>query len=131
MRSRLFQDMTTSLAAASVPFHDGRERRSTPRIEVPFPATVRGVDAAGEPFELEATLDNLSACGLYLRLERCVKQRAQLFVVVWLSTAPMLSVPAPRVALYGVVLRAEPHAGGTYGLALSFIRHRFLYANTP
>jgi hypothetical protein len=33
------------------PYSDGMERRSTPRIELPFLATVRGVDRHGERFE--------------------------------------------------------------------------------
>jgi hypothetical protein len=132
MRSRLLQDMFTNvdLTAASLVPHDGRERRSTPRIEIPFPTTVRGVDAASEPFELEAALANLSACGLYLRLERRVELGKRLFIVVRLSLAPTHTVPAPRVALHGMVLRTEPHADGMYGLALLFRRHRFLYAVT-
>ena len=36
------------------------ERRSKPRIYIPFPATVQGVDESGNPFEVDTVIDNLS-----------------------------------------------------------------------
>src|SRR3989442_14633652 len=47
----------------------GEERRQKPRIQEPFPAKVRGIDCMGDPFEVEAVLDNVSAGGLYMRME--------------------------------------------------------------
>ena len=109
---------------------DGTERRSALRIELPFPATVRGVDAAGERFKLDSVLDNLSTHGLYVRLPRRVEPGARLLVVVRLSLIPDLEVPAATVALRGVVLRSEPQPDGRWGLAVQFDRHRFLYTRT-
>jgi hypothetical protein len=83
------------------PYSNGTERRSTSRIELPFPAIVRGVDQDGEWFTLETVVDNLSACGLYLRLARPVEPRATLFVVVRFAPAGSAAVAAPGVAVRG------------------------------
>ena len=114
--------------ADSLPLDDGGERRSAVRIELPFPATVRGVDATGERFELDTVLDTFSGAGLSLRLARPVEPGMKLFIVVRLSTCRDPEVPAARVALQGVVLRAEPQPDGRCGVAVAFQRHRFLYA---
>lgn len=106
--------------------HGQVERRSKPRIDVPFPVRVRGVDASGQVFKMNTVLDNLSAGGLYLRLARSVKQGTKLFVVVQLPSAPAGEMPAPRVAMRGMVLRAEPQPDSTCGVAVTLTRHRFL-----
>ena len=118
-------------AADSMPLDDGVERRSAVRIELPFPATVRGVDATGERFELDTVLDNFSGDGLYLRLARPVEPGMKLFIVVRLSIAPAREADAARVALRGVVLRVEPQADGRCGVAVAFRHHRFLYLAAP
>jgi len=110
-------------------FGDGAERRSMPRIELPFPATVRGVDRHGERFRLETVLDNLSAKGLYLRIARPVEPGATLFIVVRLAASLDQWTIGPGVAARGSVLRADLRPGGVCGLAVAFRRHRFLYAS--
>jgi hypothetical protein len=102
------------------------ERRRKPRIMEYFPVKVRGVDANGEEFELDATLDNLSAGGLYIRLPRRTEADGRLFIVIRLSAAFAGKVSAPQVAVRGKVVRAEQHSSDTYGLAIAFTRHRFL-----
>ncbi|MBV9787153.1 MAG: PilZ domain-containing protein [Chloroflexi bacterium] len=97
------------------------------RIEMPFPALVRGVDVHQQAFEEQTVLDNLSASGLSLRLTRCVEQGASLFVVLRLGIQP--DAPAPRVALRGVIQRVEPNHDATCRLAVVFSRYRFLYAS--
>src|SRR6266545_4542587 len=57
------------------------DRRRKPRIYEPFAATVRGVDGRGDPFEVEAVLDNLSAGGLYMWLRQHVEEGRQIFIV--------------------------------------------------
>ncbi len=101
------------------------ERRRALRVGLPFPVTVRGMDATGDRFTLETTLDNLSACGLYFCLPRPVAPGAKLFIVVRLSLG---SDAAPRVALRGVVVRAELLPDGRTGVAVAFDDHRFLYS---
>lgn len=102
------------------------ERRDKPRVNVPFPARMRGVDIDGQAFEQDALLDNIGPGGLYLRLTRSIQPGTQVSVAVRLSTAPAGTVPAPRLAARGVVLRAEPQPDGTYGIAVAFERRRIL-----
>jgi PilZ domain len=103
----------------------GQERRSTPRIEIPFPALVRGVDVGAQAFEAHTVLDNLSSHGLYLRLAQQVAPGMRLFIVIRLSVAPN----ANHIALHGVVLRTEPRTS-VFGTAIRFTHHRFIYAAT-
>ena len=105
------------------------ERRSEERVDLPFPALVRGMDATGHRFAIEVVLDNLSASGLYLRLARPIGQGARLFICVQLALTADPNAHAPRAALHGIVLRAEPQADGRIGVAVAFERHRFLYAS--
>lgn len=104
------------------------ERRRAIRVSLPFPAVVRGIDTSGMRFTRRTVLGNLSACGLYMRLDCAVAVGSRLFVIVRLSLERSAeSAPGPGVALYGDVVRVEPQPDGTYGVALQFYRHRFLY----
>jgi hypothetical protein len=105
---------------------DCLERRSKPRIQSPFPATVRGVNARGEAFETDTVLDNLSASGLYLFLRQRVEQGAKVFIVVQFSTSPTVRDTRPRVALRGEVLRTDRESSGACGIAVAFTGQRFL-----
>ena len=100
------------------------ERRAKPRIQTPFPVSVRGVDADGEAFEVSTILDNLSAGGLYLRLVRRVEPGAEVSMEIRLSTAPARG--ALRAVTHGVVLRVEPRFGGACGAAVRFTRLQLL-----
>ena len=106
--------------------YEGVERRRKLRIFEHFPATVRGVNVGRESFEVNTNLDNLSAGGLYLRMTQHVEQSTELFVIVRLAITTSLETIAPRVAIRGRVLRAEPQPGGICGVAVTFTRHRFL-----
>src|SRR5690348_11502046 len=97
----------------------------TLHIELPFPTIVRGTDSSGARFELIGVLNRLSAGALSLRLARAVDVGGDLSVIIQLSISP--EVPGPRVALRGVVQHVEPGADGSWGIALTFTRHRFLY----
>jgi hypothetical protein len=120
----------SNTAAASTSLRSGAERRRTLRIATPFPIVLRGIDRTGERFVAATILDNLSATGLYLRLMRPVVIGTPVFVVVRLTPAPAQSTARPGVAIQGVVLRTEPRPGGAWGMAVAFMRHRFLYADT-
>ena len=124
---RLISHLPT-LASRAAAFPHDVERRHALRVDLHFPAIVRGIDATGERFTLNTRLDNLSACGLYFRLQRPLESGATLFVVVRLSPAAS-EVRAPQVALRDAVLRADLQGDRSYGVALAFDRHRFLYAN--
>ncbi len=105
---------------------DCLERRSKPRIQSPFPATVRGVNASGEAFETDTVVDNLSASGLYLFLMQRVEQDAKVFIVVQFSTSPTVRDTRPRVALRGEVSRTDRESSGACGIGVAFTGHRFL-----
>jgi hypothetical protein len=100
-----------------------RERRGRPRIEQPFPATVRGVDATGEPLDIDTVLDNMSSGGLYVRLPRPIEPgtRVRVGIRVWV---PGERQPGARIATRGVVRRVELKPSGEHGLAVAFTRHR-------
>jgi len=120
-------EATLNLACGSALVDDLIERRSLPWIATPFPATVRGVDQAGDRFRIDTVLDNFSAAGVYLRLVRPIQPGATLFVVVRFAVTPAARLAAPGVAASGVVVWAEPQPGA-WGVALKFLRRRFLYA---
>ncbi|MDQ3648711.1 MAG: PilZ domain-containing protein [Acidobacteriota bacterium] len=102
------------------------ERRSKPRVQIPFPARVHGVDTRGEQFETETILDNLSARGFFLRMLPSVEAGARLTVVISLISAANDKESAPRVQMDGTVLRVEEVAGGVCGVAATFDESKFL-----
>ena len=103
----------------------GEERRLKLRLYGSFPATVRGVNDAGEVFEIDASIENIGAGGLYLRMAQKVLPGSKLFIVTRLTALPG-AVSAPKLALRGTVLRAEPQPDGTCGVAVGVTSHRFL-----
>jgi len=121
------RDVNLSLAYRSMPDADLIERRSVPRIATPFPATLRGMNQAGDWFRIDTVLDNFSAAGLSLRLVRPIAPGATLFIVVRFTIAPAARPAAPGVAARAVVVWAEPRSGA-WGVAMKFTRQRFLYA---
>lgn len=110
-----------SLAYERTPY----ERRSKPRISVPFPAKVSGHDADGLAFEVETAVDNISSGGCYLRIMPCVKPGAQVEVVFKLMTS-LADANARSVKVKGKVLRVDERPGGVCGVALSFLAKRFI-----
>ena len=102
------------------------ERRRTPRLVASFPAAVIGAGATGGDFAVSTELDNISAGGLYLRLSQRVEPGATLLVVVHLCAAGRETRDTARVAIDGLVLRADAHAGSRCGLAIKITTHRFL-----
>ena len=103
-----------------------REQRSSARIDAPYPVRLRGVDSDGRTFKEQTLLENLSAGGLYLRLSRKLVEGTDVRLAVRLSTAPAGTVPVLRLAARGTVLRVEPQADGTYGVAVEFKRRRVI-----
>ena len=98
------------------------------RLDGPYPALVRGVDADGQAFEEKTVLDSVSAGAICLRLLRCVAENGRLLILFqFSSTTPgAMGVLGPRVAVRGVVQSVQPQPDGTYGVAVEFQRHRFL-----
>jgi hypothetical protein len=93
-------------------------RPDEPCIYGLFPALVRGLNAAGEPFHVRTVLDNFSAGEFSLALAQCVEIGSELFVVTEIHDA--------TVALHGTVIRLEPQADDSYRLIVSITHHRFV-----
>jgi hypothetical protein len=94
------------------------ERRLKPRIKAYIPARIRGMDTNGKAFDLETRLGNLSASGLYVRLNRPVRADAALFAV--------FSLAELKVAARCVVCRTEQLLDGFLGIGVRFKRYRLL-----
>lgn len=98
------------------------ERRWKPRINKSFPAKVRGINSAGESFEVASLLDNVSATGLYMRLLQNVECGTKLFVAFQFT-------PAAVVAIKGPVVRVEMLPNGALGIAVKIVHRHFIYQN--
>ncbi len=126
-RIKIVADLQAEHAVHVTPIYEGFERRHEPRLALPFPATVRGVDATGDRFEEKVELDSFSAHGLYVRLRRPVRQGTRLFICVKLWLGQGGDARGACIALHGHVLRTESQPDGRCGMAVGFERHRFLY----
>jgi hypothetical protein len=72
-------------------------------------------------------VDNLSSGGLYLHSSLPIENGASIFLAIRLSVAsPPRNPPALRLAAQGRVVRVEPMADGSRGLAIEFTRRRVL-----
>ena len=101
----------------------GVERRAKPRIQVAFPSKVWGVDAAGNAFELDCALDNMSSCGVYLKLPKSLVSGDELSLVVsFVNSAD----PGAKALLRCQVLRTEPTQDGFQGVAAEIKKYQFL-----
>ena len=103
-----------------------RNRRVLPRIDLPFKMVVRGVDTTGTRFQESCSVENISAGGLYIRLERTLQPGANLFVSVRLSLSKS-AAESPHVAARGHVARVSSEADGRTGIAVVFDQTRWLY----
>jgi hypothetical protein len=93
------------------------ERRSKPRVQGAFPATIHGTTAIGEPFVVQTRLDNLSVGGLHLRLKLPVAVASPLFANIRL--------PGIEVRAKGIVNRIERESDdGSFGLGVAFKSYR-------
>jgi PilZ domain len=101
------------------------ERRRKPRIYVPFPARVQGTDCAGQPFDVQTVLDNLSGNSLYLRMMLCVLPGEQLNVSFNLSLADTDAGEPAKIKIRGKVLRTDEYPGDVCGIALAFEHPKF------
>jgi hypothetical protein len=107
---------------------DGSRLPCGARLEIPFPARVRGTTQSGERFSLDTVLDGLSRSCLTLRLPWSITPGQPLFLVVALGAPAPNSAGGPRVALCGVVLWADGLPGNVWRVTVALTRHRFLYA---
>jgi hypothetical protein len=103
----------------------GLDRRRLPRIEIPFPAIIRGIDSHDQSFEEGSCIDNLCASGLYIRLARQLAPGAQPFVFVQLSITPAADHLCGYLAIHGRVARVDSRPGGIFGTAMTITNYRF------
>ena len=96
-------------------------------IEIPFPVTLRGIDATGDRFELHGVLDCLSSRDLSLRTPRPLTVGSQLFACVSLSVVPDHRHTATRVVMLGTVRQCTAVGGPYWRVVITFDRHRFLH----
>jgi hypothetical protein len=101
------------------------ERRSKPRFKCAYQAIVRGGCGNGKKFEENATVLNLSACGLYVVLPRFIQEGQELSVKIAFPTGS-LERGTSKLATNGVVVRIEPFSEGVLGIAIKFQNYRFL-----
>jgi len=94
------------------------ERRSKPRIYGPIPAMLHCRDTSGESFEIETELDNLSAGGLYVRMERRLDVAASLFALIRFA--------GMEIEATGVVKRVDSQPKGSFGFGVAFENYRIL-----
>jgi hypothetical protein len=95
-----------------------------PRLTTTLSAVVRGVDVHGHRFEELTHLNNLSTCGLHLKLRRSVRRGGRLFIIFKFDNHDIATL---RVALCGIVRRFEPSAPGCPDKVVVRLRHfRFL-----
>jgi hypothetical protein len=99
------------------------ERRAKPRVSEPFPTTVSGIDKAGERFELDCVLENISSTGLYLKMPRQLEESSEVRLIVNFSADPSA---AARAAIRGVALRSDPEADERWGLAVAIRECAFI-----
>jgi hypothetical protein len=101
------------------------ERRMKPRVECDYPVIIEGYDVDGNPYDESGNLSNLSASGLFLKAKRYINDGSKISVTV-LLTSNLVDKNTPRIATNGIVVRAEPQADGTCGIAVMFNSYRFL-----
>ena len=101
------------------------ERRSKPRMECAYPATVRGYSLDGKKFEENATVLNLSAGGVYMLINRFINKGQDLSVKIAFPTGS-LEWGSSKLATNGVVVRTEALSEEVLGIAIKFQRRRFL-----
>jgi hypothetical protein len=99
------------------------ERRVKPRIVQPFPTKVRGKDSAGEIFEIDCVVNNISSSGVNLHLPVQVKSGSELDLVIKFENGHGTGATA-RLLCH--VLRDEPQREGLYGLAMAIEKYKFL-----
>ncbi len=100
--------------------------RRKPRMNGPCAAIVHGIDANGQAFRTETLLENLSASGLYFRLQHPVPIGEKLFVVFAFTPQDIREASGPKVATRGTVCRSEAHPDGHCGLAMTMQQWRFV-----
>ena len=93
-----------------------------------FAATIQGLDENGEKFESHVLLDGHLEGDLYLKLERRLELRLELWSSLFIVLRPTdpfdHSLPTLRVAVHGRVTRVEALPGGGQALRVSVVGYQ-------
>ncbi len=116
-------DLRRDPAAARRLQRDVTERRSKPRINEPFPTRAWGVDDAGQAFQIDCVIDNMSSNGVYLRIPKRMNSGEEISLAIRLLSS--LDGGASTL-VRGEVLRNEAQADGLHGIALAIKHYEFL-----
>jgi hypothetical protein len=92
------------------------ERRAESRVCGPFPALALDLSPRCKKLGVYTVLENFSADGFYMLLERPAELGECLVVITQISQA--------TVMLQGTVVRVEAQKDGTYGLGVAVKRHQ-------
>jgi PilZ domain len=92
------------------------ERRGESRIRGPFPALALDLSPDCEKLGVYTVLEDFSASGFHMLLERPAGLGECLVVITQISQA--------TVMLQGTVVRVEAQEDGTYGLGVAVKRHQ-------
>ena len=92
------------------------ERREESRTGGPFPALALDLSARCKKLGVYTVLENFSAGGFYMLLERPAEPGERLVVITQISQA--------IVMLQGTVVRVDEKKDGTYGLGVVVKRHQ-------
>lgn len=99
---------------------NGADRRAAPRIDVRFPVTIRGADAAGVAFEALTASDDISTSGVRVATSPIVTLGMAVTVVVHFCQSGTRIEESDGVMAQGEVVRAERRPGGRYHAAIRF-----------
>jgi PilZ domain len=103
--------------------NEANERRRKNRFAHRLPARVWGVDTEHEAFGIDCAIENISSAGVYLTIPCRMKSASDVSLVVHLLDGPHES---PTAAIRGRVLRIEPQANESYGVAIEISDYQFL-----
>jgi hypothetical protein len=112
-----------SATEASMRDYYSGERRQEPRIYLPFPAIVEGINSEGEVFHFRTILDDFSAIGLRLRVSEKVRGGSKMKVTVRFSA---IKRNRGEIMISGEVIRVIDKPGCTYEVAIKIGKHQFL-----
>jgi hypothetical protein len=103
------------------------EQRRKPRFKGSFPAIIHGASLTGQIFEAEAVVENISACGLYLRTIHFLLPGDRVSVVIQLSPAlPNVDAPKTCLEIDGTIVRVDSSSDNRYGVGVEIERYCFL-----
>jgi hypothetical protein len=101
------------------------EKRTKPRINCDYPATVQGLNGRGEKFVEEARVINLSSSGALLVTKYSISNEAEVQLKVSLATG-LPEWGTSTLVTSGTVVRNELQSEGAIGIAVKFQEYKFL-----